>query len=168
MAALSLPSSSLLLPVGAATGNPPARQVCVAPDYVLAHRSVAEPLARAIAATWREWFGEDEAGWRAANGIPRMVSQERWRAAAAMLEEAHGGTVLCGGLTHALQSERYMPPTVVLGPSESSQLLRDEIFAPLLPVLAVDSIDAAAARIGADERPLALYVFTSAPEVGPP
>ena len=101
-------------------------QVCVAPDYVLAHRSLAEPLAHAIVATWREWFGEDEAGWQAANGIPRMGTAERWHAAAALLGEAHGGNVLCGGLEYADLEARYLPPTVVLEPRRGCGLLTEE------------------------------------------
>jgi len=37
--------------------------------------------------------------------------------------------------------------------------MREEIFGPILPVLAYDSLDEAIARVNEGERPLGLYVF---------
>ena len=37
--------------------------------------------------------------------------------------------------------------------------MREEIFGPLLPVIAYDTLDEAIARVNAGERPLGLYVF---------
>jgi acyl-CoA reductase-like NAD-dependent aldehyde dehydrogenase len=41
----------------------------------------------------------------------------------------------------------------------SSQLMNEEIFGPLLPVIGIDSVDVAIDHINANPHPLALYVF---------
>ena len=38
--------------------------------------------------------------------------------------------------------------------------MQEEIFGPILPVLAVDDVDEAVAFVNARPHPLALYVFT--------
>jgi coniferyl-aldehyde dehydrogenase len=54
---------------------------------------------------------------------------------------------------------RQMPITLVIDPPEDLPLMREEIFGPILPVKAYDSLDQAIEYVNAGERPLALYVF---------
>lgn len=54
---------------------------------------------------------------------------------------------------------RRMPLSLVLDPAPSLGISKEEIFGPILPVLAYDDIDEAIAHINAGERPLALYIF---------
>ena len=48
--------------------------------------------------------------------------------------------------------------------ARDAEVMRDEIFGPILPVLRVDSIDDALAYVNDHDKPLALYVF-GRPEV---
>ena len=52
-----------------------------------------------------------------------------------------------------------MAPTLVLGATPAMQLMQEEIFGPILPVLAYAHLDEAIAHINAGPRPLALYWF---------
>ncbi|HSD43848.1 MAG: coniferyl aldehyde dehydrogenase [Bacteroidota bacterium] len=54
---------------------------------------------------------------------------------------------------------RRIPPTLLVGAPDSSRVMREEIFGPILPVVAYDDFDAALAYVNARPRPLALYVF---------
>ena len=51
--------------------------------------------------------------------------------------------------------------TVVVDPDPSSELMSEEIFGPVLPVVTVDSFDEAIGRVNAGEKPLAVYLFSS-------
>lgn len=63
-----------------------------------------------------------------------------------------------GGLD---RETRRMPLSLVVGPSEDSRVVQEEVFGPLLPILPYDSLDEAIDYINAREQPLALYVFSN-------
>jgi coniferyl-aldehyde dehydrogenase len=58
-------------------------------------------------------------------------------------------------------AERRIGPTVVLNAPEDGRLMTDEIFGPILPVLAYQELSDAIRFINARPRPLALYPFTA-------
>ena len=57
---------------------------------------------------------------------------------------------------------RVLAPALVLDPTEDMKIMQEEIFGPLLPVLAYDTLDEVIAYVNAHERPLALYWFGTA------
>ena len=50
---------------------------------------------------------------------------------------------------------------MIVNPAADDPVMSDEIFGPILPIIAVDSPDAAVAFVNARPKPLALYVFTA-------
>jgi len=54
---------------------------------------------------------------------------------------------------------RILAPTLVLDARDDLALMQDEIFGPILPLVAVESVDAAIEYVNARPRPLALYHF---------
>ncbi|MEC7120843.1 MAG: aldehyde dehydrogenase family protein, partial [Pseudomonadota bacterium] len=70
-----------------------------------------------------------------------------------------------GASVHPLTGEpsdevsRKIPPTVVLGVTPQMQIMQDEIFGPILPIMEYRDLDEAIAYINVRERPLALYWF---------
>lgn len=131
-------------------------QTCVAPDYVLvedaAHDRLVEALARAVKAA----YGETPEARKANPGYCRIVSGRHLERLRGLLA-ASGGTVVLGG--EADPAENYLAPTLITGVDPSSPLMREEIFGPILPVLRVPSLEAAADFVNARPKPLALYVF---------
>ena len=55
-------------------------------------------------------------------------------------------------------------PTVLRSVPEDAPIMQEEIFGPVLPVLAVESVDEAIAFVNRREKPLALYLFSSDPD----
>lgn len=130
-----------------------AGQTCIAPDYVLAERSVAERLVGHLVEAIRDLQGDDVAATRT-----RIVNDRHLFRLAGLLDGC-GGTVVTGGTVD--RDQRWLEPTVVVDPDPASPLMTDEIFGPILPVLTVDSVDEAVAYVNSRPKPLALYVFTS-------
>lgn len=91
-------------------------------------------LQRAVERQW----GSDP---RFAVDYPRMVDGAHARRVAELLSTA-GGETVCGG--EVLEEERYVAPTIVLNPDPQSRLMREEIFAPVLPVLTFAELSEAA------------------------
>jgi aldehyde dehydrogenase (NAD+) len=132
-----------------------AGQTCIAPDYVLVHRRHAAELADRLAQAFTGFYGDEPTQ---SGDLARIVNARHAARLGGLLAE-HGGTVLCGGAVDA--AARKVPPTVIVDPDPDSPLMREEIFGPVLPVLAVDDVDEAIAFVNGRPKPLALYVFST-------
>ncbi|WP_319449811.1 MULTISPECIES: aldehyde dehydrogenase family protein [unclassified Mycobacterium] len=127
-------------------------QTCIAPDYVLAHESIARTLADKI--------GESITEFRSAEAAPTLpIVNDRQYARLVSLIETATGDVVIGGKSDA--AIRGIEPTVIWNPSPTDAVMSEEIFGPILPVLSVPSMDAAVRFVNSRPKPLALYVFTS-------
>ena len=129
-----------------------AGQTCIAPDYVLVERPVADRLVDRLVDSMGELEGSD----------PRLtrtrIVNDRHVARLESLLAGSGGRVATGGRVDG--DERWIEPTVVVDPDPGSALMGEEIFGPILPVVTVDSLDEAAGIINGKDKPLALYLFT--------
>src|SRR6266508_6222536 len=81
-------------------------QTCVAPDYVLVHESVEQPLLDALAASVREFYGPDP---RLSPDYARIVNQQHFRRLVGLMEAGGFDGVVAGGAAHADEAERYVP-----------------------------------------------------------
>lgn len=132
-------------------------QTCIAPDYILADRSIAKELTDKIVATI--------AKFRADHKDPslRIVNERQFDRLVSILSATEGTVVTGGGSDRATLS---IEPTVVVDPAPDDAVMADEIFGPILPIITVGSTDEAVAFVNARPKPLALYVFTSSQQKG--
>ncbi len=130
-----------------------AGQTCVAPDYVLVTEAKRDQLVESITAAFAEFSGGDPRGTA---DYARIVNDRHARRLEGLLAD-HGGVLATGGDVDA--EERYVEPTVVVDPRTDSDLMTEEIFGPVLPVLTVESTTEAVEFINSRDKPLALYVF---------
>jgi acyl-CoA reductase-like NAD-dependent aldehyde dehydrogenase len=129
-----------------------AGQTCLAPDYVLAHGSVIEPLIEALRRAIDRFYGPDA---QASDDYGRIVNHQHFERLAEMLKT---GLTVVGGQTDA--RDLYIAPTVLTDVSMDGPLMQDEIFGPILPVLAYSNLDDAVSIIRERSSPLAVYLFT--------
>jgi aldehyde dehydrogenase (NAD+) len=132
-----------------------AGQTCVAPDYVLVHRAVEDRLVDALAGAIRSFYGRDP---RRSPDYGRIVNDQHFGRLRGLLEAGGYEAVAVGGRWD--ERERYLAPTVLRGVSPEADLMREEIFGPILPLVAVEDIDEAIRFVNARPKPLALYVFS--------
>ena len=127
-------------------------QTCIAPDYVLADRTVAADLIEKIVATL--------SAFRADHPDPAVpIVNDRQFDRIAGLIEGTGGTVVTGGRTD--RATLRVEPTVIVDPPLDDPVMTDEIFGPVLPVITVGSAEEAVTIVNSRSKPLALYVFTN-------
>lgn len=129
-----------------------AGQTCIAPDYVLVERGAHDELVAAMTTTIEEFYGSDP---QQSPDYARIVSDAHFHRVEKLLDS---GTVAMGG--DADPDQRYIAPTVLTDVQPDAPAMDEEIFGPVLPVLAVDSIDEATAMVNERDKPLALYVFS--------
>ncbi|HTK65427.1 MAG TPA: aldehyde dehydrogenase family protein [Pseudonocardia sp.] len=129
-------------------------QTCIAPDYVLVQESVKDKLLAKIAETVTAFQREEPAA--------QPIVNTRQFDRLSRLLSSHGGRVALGGGTSSEGAARpAIEPTVVVDPLPDSDLMTEEIFGPILPVLPIKSLDEAITFINARDKPLALYLFSS-------
>jgi aldehyde dehydrogenase (NAD+) len=129
-----------------------AGQTCVAPDHVLVHKDVAAQFADTLAARIKDFYGDDPSQ---SPDFCRIASERHTARFAKLLE---GQKIHTGGRVDVAQ--RYVEPTIVLDPDPDSELMRDEIFGPVLPIITVDEMHHAIKFVADRPKPLALYLFT--------
>jgi aldehyde dehydrogenase (NAD+) len=134
-----------------------AGQTCLAPDYLLVHSSVKTELLEAIAQTAQTFFGEDMAN---SPDYGRIVSDHHFARLQNLRDEALArGKKVIGGPSDA--ATRYMGLTVIDEVPTAAQVMQEEIFGPILPVLSYDELSEAIAFINQRPKPLAIYLFST-------
>jgi coniferyl-aldehyde dehydrogenase len=138
-----------------------AGQTCIAPDYVLLPRGTEAAFSAAFKKAVSRLFPTIDGNPDYASIInPRH--HDRLRALLAQAEAAGATLESMEPEPLAAQSEtgaRQMAPVLVFNAPADSLLMTEEIFGPILPVLAYDALEGAIAHINAHPRPLALYWF---------
>ena len=128
-----------------------AGQTCVAPDYLLIHRSLQEPFVEKFRDALRELHGDDA---QQSLHYGRLVNDRAFERVTSYLAQ---GKILVGGRTDP--SDRYIEPTLLAEVDPGAPVMQEEIFGPVLPMLPFDDIGEAVALINDREKPLALYYF---------
>lgn len=126
-------------------------QTCIAPDYLLVEAPVHDALLDKIKGAIEAFFGPDP---RVSPDLGRIVDDRHFQRLVSLIDP---DKVFVGGEHDA--GDRYIAPTVLRDITLDDRVMRDEIFGPILPVLQVDSLDAAIRTIGRHPNPLALYLF---------
>jgi coniferyl-aldehyde dehydrogenase len=136
-----------------------AGQTCIAPDYLLVEAGDRDALVAALQADVGARYARIDGN----SDYTAIVNEPQYRRLRGYLEEARalGCEIIELAPADAARAaaERRLPPTLVIDPPDSSRLMTDEIFGPILPIRTVASVDAAIDYINAHDRPLALYHF---------
>lgn len=128
-------------------------QTCVAPDYILVHKSVKEKLLKQLVRYIRRMYGEDACR---NPEYPRIVNEKHFNRILGLLADSH---IVCGG--GSSKETLQIEPTVLDHVTWDSPVMQEEIFGPILPVLTFYDLKEAKAAVNAKPRPLALYLFTT-------
>lgn len=134
-----------------------AGQICIAPDYVLIPEDLLEDFVIILGNVINRFYGEDP---RKSGDYARIIHDRHFQKLSALLGNAaqHGGQIRVGGQTDA--EELYIAPTVVTGITLDCDLMKEEIFGPILPVLTYNTMEEAVQLIHRFPTPLALYIFS--------
>lgn len=131
-----------------------AGQTCVAPDYVLVHDDLHDRFIAGLRSSIRRFYGSDPA---TSADFGRIINERHHARLTALLDAGGFDEVAVGG-DHDVAS-RYLAPTVLTGVEPGAAVMEEEIFGPILPVIAYHDLDEAIAFVNARPKPLALYVF---------
>lgn len=136
-------------------------QTCVAPDYILAHESVADELVRELEKSFRSYYGPDAL---ACEEWPHMVNRRHFDRVMGLVENRGENTRLAFG-GRGDEATLRIQPTCLAGASLDEPVMQEEIFGPVLPVLTFRTLDEAFGIVRSFEKPLACYVFSESKQV---
>lgn len=127
-----------------------AGQTCIAPDYVIAHSSIADKLVDKLKSAFDRQcpnaLGNAQFG--------KIISERHYARAKKLLV----GNIAYGGATN--DDMRKISPTIIYPATLTDDAMQEEVFAPILPVLTYTTNDELMSIIAAHHTPLALYLFT--------
>ena len=127
-------------------------QTCIAPDYLLIHKSVKDNFVSCFKSEIEIAYGKNPEN---SKDYPRIVNKRNFDRLASMLENE---TFLVGGKTN--REDNYIAPSLIDEPSLDSEVMKGEIFGPISPVISYETEKDLENIIHKYEKPLALYVFS--------
>jgi aldehyde dehydrogenase (NAD+) len=130
-----------------------AGQTCIAPDYLLVHSSIKAQLISDLKTEIIKAYGENP---QTSSDYPRIVNATHLSRLTSMLTDSN---VIVGGTYD--DSDSYLAPTLIDEPSLDSEVMKDEIFGPILPILSYDTESDIDSVLSQYEKPLGFYVFSN-------
>lgn len=132
-----------------------AGQTCVSIDYIVVHKNVKEELIKYL---------QKEIGLRYPDAVnnksyPKIINTHHYERLLNLIETE---SKVIGGKSN--DRERKIEPTIFPDVDFNHEIMRDEIFGPLLPIIEYDDIDKVINIIKEREKPLACYIFSQRKE----
>ncbi len=138
-----------------------AGQTCIAPDYALVQAGHEDAFVAAIAAAAAKLYPS----FLGNGDYTSIVSERHVRRLSGLVDDARARGARIVTLDPAQEApraaSRKMLPVLVVGADDSMQVMREEIFGPILPIETYATLDDAVARISSRPHPLAFYWFGS-------
>lgn len=136
-----------------------AGQTCIAPDYVLCPQDKVQELADAFAEQIKIMFGDTDAKRHESNDLVHIVDKSATERHAALIKDAiaKGATQVFGGVSDI--ENCYTPITVLTNVTPDMEIMKSEIFGPILPIMSYSTLDEAIQFVQSRPKPLALYIF---------
>ncbi len=129
-----------------------AGQTCLAPDYIMVHRSVEKELLYELKLQLIKWFKNVTVE---SENYVQIINERHFDRLLSLIDETK---IYYGGKSD--RNNRFIEPTILHNISFNDKVMQDEIFGPILPVICYDEIDQAIAYIKSKPKPLACYIFT--------
>ncbi len=130
-----------------------AGQTCIASDYILIHKTVKEKFINAIKTEIENSYSKSP---QDSPDLARIINTRNFSRLTNMLKNE---TIVIGGEVN--EDTLYIAPTVIDEPSMNSDVMKDEIFGPILPILSYTKEDDIKNIISKYNKPLSLYVFST-------
>lgn len=135
-----------------------AGQTCVAPDYLL----IPEPQIERFVDDAKAWMARHYRNIEQTPDYTRIINDSQFARLTGLLDSARQQGAQIVPLTEASPDPelRLLPPVIVIGAPPDSRLMQEEIFGPILPIIATSGPRQMLEFINQRPRPLAAYLFS--------
>ena len=135
-------------------------QACISPDYVFIKEQQKGAFVEAFRAKVKQNLYRDDGSIKK-ESIAQIVNEQNFARIKKLFDDAvaKGAKVAVGGtLEH---SDRTIHPTLLTDVTPDMQIMQEEVFAPIVPVVTYKDIDEVIAHISGRAKPLALYIYSN-------
>ena len=130
-----------------------AGQMCVAPDYVLVHESAKEKFVSAMKESIENFFSSTP---EESYNYGKIINEKQFDRLSNYLQQ---GKIAHGGRTD--KEKLFIEPTLLTDVSLNADVMKDEIFGPILPIFSFNEKEEALKIMQQHPNPLSFYVYTS-------
>ncbi|KMT21144.1 aldehyde dehydrogenase [Clostridium cylindrosporum] len=127
-------------------------QTCVAPDYLVIHKDVKSKFIECFKENIKKFYGDNPIKSSDYSKIINIKHFER------LESYLNTGNILVGGELDV--KNRKISPTLIDNISMEDNIMKEEIFGPILPIIEYEDVNEAISFIIEMPKPLALYLFT--------
>ncbi|PWN61085.1 aldehyde dehydrogenase [Chryseobacterium viscerum] len=128
-----------------------AGQTCVAPDYLLVEETIQEQFLEMLRKYIKEFRYDPDS-----EQYTRIINQRNFQRLIRLIDKEK---IYSGGSFN--EEKLYIEPTILNHVDWNDEIMQEEIFGPLLPVISFQNYNAALNSILELEKPLAAYLFTN-------
>lgn len=128
-----------------------AGQTCVAPDYLLVEESVQEQFLEMLRKNIQQFKYEPQS-----EHYTKIINQKNFQRLIKLIDQ---DKIYFGG--NSDEEKRYIEPTILTNINWKDEVMQEEIFGPILPVISFTNFNLILNEIIELEKPLAAYLFTN-------
>lgn len=132
-------------------------QTCIAPDYILIPENRKIEFLETLSLELDEAFGDEVSDHP---HLSRIINLKNFKRIQSLYENAllQGAQVYHGG--EFIEEDLFISPTIISDIPVESDILNEEIFGPLIPVVTFRKVSEAKEFINARPKPLVMYLFS--------
>ena len=127
-------------------------QTCVAPDYLLVHKSVKNQLIEEIIKNVEIFYGKLP---ETHPDFPKIINQKHFERLKNLIQSGH---VIYGGRYH--EETNKIALTLMDRVTWDDPVMQEELFGPILPIIEYENVEEFLPILNSRPKPLALYLFT--------
>lgn len=135
-------------------------QACISPDYVFVKEQQKSALVDEFRAKVKQNLYRDDGSIKK-ESIAQIVNDQNFARIKQLFDDAvaKGAKIAVGGTLE--QADRTIHPTMLTDVTPDMQIMQEEIFAPIVPVVTYRNIDEVIQHISRRAKPLALYIYSN-------
>ncbi len=134
-----------------------AGQTCVAPDYIYVHHRIKDEFLQALKKAIHDLYGKNV---ESTGRFTKIVSERHFNRLTSFIKQEK--TIIGGGFD---PQSLIIEPTVLDQISWDDDVMQEEIFGPILPIIEYAQLEEMISAINNHPKPLALYIFSESVEV---
>jgi aldehyde dehydrogenase (NAD+) len=128
-------------------------QTCIAPDYIYVDKNHQEALLLHLKQEIIKSFGENP---RKSEDYPRIINLKHFNRLIRLIQS---DKVSFGG--NFDEKTLYIAPTILKDITWDDEVMKEEIFGPILPVLGYTDLEDLVQVLKSKDKPLSLYIFST-------
>jgi aldehyde dehydrogenase (NAD+) len=129
-----------------------AGQTCIAPDYIYVHEDVKDRLLEGLIKEIVDFYGAEPLK---SPDYGRIINHKEFNRLSNLIDE---NNLYFGG--EKIEEKLKISPTILTNITWDDDVMQEEIFGPILPVLTYSKISEIVNIVKDKPRPLSLYLFT--------